>query len=218
MSGNTETRVLLADDHTLVRAGVRRILEGHPGIRVVGEVADGAAALAALAREPADVLVLDLSMPGMDGFETLRRVRAVAPGIKVLVLSMHADAEYVARAVREGADGYLLKDSAVQDLVRAIETVREGGVYHSPEVQRKMAEMVRGVTPVPVLLDELTAREREVLRCIAEGLATKDIAAKFGISARTVETHRANLMRKLTVHSVAQLVRIAIREGLVGPA
>ena len=218
MSGATETRVLLVDDHTLVRAGVRRILDGHAGIRVVGEVADGAAALAVLAREPADVMILDLSMPGMDGFETLRRVRAVAPGIKVLVLSMHADAEYVARAVREGADGYLLKDSAVQDLVRAIETVRDGGVYHSPEVQRKMAEMVRGVTPVPGQLDELTAREREVLRCIAEGLATKDIAAKFGISARTVETHRANLMRKLTVHSVAQLVRIAIREGLVGPA
>ncbi len=218
MSAAPTTRVLLADDHTLVRAGVRRILEAHPGIEVVGEVADGAAAIAALARDPADVLVLDLSMPGMDGFETLRRLRTAAPGVQVLVLSMHADAQYVARAVREGASGYLLKDSAVQDLVRAIETVRSGGVYYSPEVQRELTEMVRGRAPVPGPLDELTAREREVLRCIAEGLATRDIAEKFGISARTVESHRANLMRKLTVHSVAQLVRIAIREGLVGPA
>ena len=218
MNASRETRVLLADDHNLVRAGVRRILEAHPGLRVVGEVADGAAALALIAREPVDILVLDLSMPGMDGFETLRRVRTLKPDLKVLVLSMHADAEYVARAVREGANGYLLKDSAVQDLVRAIETVRAGGVYHSPEVQRELTEMVRGRTAVPGPLDELTAREREVLRCIAEGLGTRDIAEKFGISARTVETHRANLMRKLTVHSVAQLVRIAIREGLIGPA
>ena len=218
MSGPSEIRVLLADDHTLVRAGVRRILEGHPGHHVVAEVADGGAALEVLARERVDVLVLDLSMPGMDGFETLRRARQSHPDLKVLVLSMHADPEYMARAVREGANGYLLKDSAVQDLVRAIETVQGGGVYYSPEVQRELTEMVRGRSPAPGPLDELTAREREVLRCIAEGLATKDIAEKFGISARTVETHRANLMRKLTVHSVAQLVRIAIREGLVGPA
>ena len=218
MNAPDVTRVLLADDHNLVRAGVRRILESHPGIEVVGEVADGAAALEFLSREPADVLVLDLSMPGMDGFETLKRVRAVAPAIKVLVLSMHADAEYVARAVREGADGYILKDSAVHDLVNAVKAVRAGQVFHSPEVQRSLSDLVRGRAMAPGTLDELTAREREMLQCIAEGLATKDIAARFAISARTVETHRANLMRKLAVHSVAQLVRIAIREGLVGPA
>ena len=208
------TRVLLADDHTLVRAGVRRILEAHAGFRVVGEVADGQAALAELARRPADILILDLSMPGMDGFETLRRVREVAPAIKVLVLSMHADPEYVARAVREGADGYLLKDSAVADLVSAIEAVRDGGTYHSPEAQRGLTEAVRGHAP----LDELTPREREVLQAIAEGLQTRDIARRLAIGERTVETHRANLMRKLAVRSVAQLVRIAIRAGLVGPA
>jgi DNA-binding NarL/FixJ family response regulator len=211
----TRTRVLLADDHTLVRAGVRRILESQPGLEVVGEVADGAAALAALAKVRPDVLVLDLSMPGMDGFELLRRVREVAPDVKRLVLSMHKDPEYVARAVREGADGYLLKDSAVQDLVSAVEAVRAGRTFHSPEVQRSLSEIVRGGGASP--LDELTAREREVLRCIAEGLSSKDIAARFDISARTVETHRANLMRKLAVRSVAQLVRLAIREGLVGP-
>jgi len=216
MTTLARTRVLLADDHNLVRAGVRRILEAQPGFEVVGEVADGAAALAALAKTPADVLVLDLSMPGMDGFELLRRAREVAPRTKRLVLSMHKDPEYVARAVREGADGYLLKDSAVQELVSAIEAVQAGRAFHSSEVQRSLSEFVRsggGESP----LDELTAREREVLRCIAEGLTTRDIAARFDISARTVETHRANLMRKLAVRSVAQLVRLAIREGLVGP-
>ncbi len=216
MTSLPKTRVLLADDHNLVRAGVRRILETQPGFEVVGEVADGEAALAVLAKTPVDVLVLDLSMPGMDGFELLRRAREVAPGTKRLVLSMHENAEYVARAVREGADGYLLKDSAVQELVSAIEAVQAGRAFHSPGVQRSLSELVRsggGASP----LDELTAREREVLRCIAEGLSTRDIAARFDISARTVETHRANLMRKLAVRSVAQLVRLAIREGLVGP-
>jgi len=197
---------------------VRRILEAQPGFEVVGEVADGAAALAALGEARPDVLVLDLSMPGMDGFELLRRAREAAPQVKRLVLSMHADAEYVARAVREGADGYLLKDSAVQDLVAAIEAVCAGRTFHSPEVQRSLSDLVRAGGAAESPLAELTAREREVLRCIAEGLSTRDIAARFDISARTVETHRANLMRKLAVRSVAQLVRLAIREGLVGPA
>lgn len=217
MNATATTRVLLADDHTLVRAGVRRILEAQPDFRVVGEAADGAAALAALAKGGVDVLILDLTMPGMDGFEVLRRARSIAPEIRVLVLSMHADAEYVARAVRDGADGYLLKDSAVQDLVAAIQAVRAGRAYHSPEVQRDLSDLVRGrATNDP--LAELTEREREVLKCVAEGLSTKETAARFEISARTVETHRANLMRKLGARSVAQLVRIAIREGLIGPA
>ena len=215
MSPAVRTRVLLADDHNLVRAGVRRILESQPGFEVVGEVADGAAALAALATTRPDVLVLDISMPGMDGFELLQRARAAAPDVKRLVLSMHQDPEYVARAVREGADGYLLKDSAVQDLVNAIEAVRAGRTFYSPEVQRSLSEVAYGGGASP--LDELTTREREVLKCIAEGLSSKDIAARFDISTRTVESHRANLMRKLTVRSVAQLVRLAIREGLVGP-
>jgi DNA-binding NarL/FixJ family response regulator len=216
MNGARKTRVLLADDHTLVRAGVRRILEAHPGVAVVGEVADGAAALRALEETEVDVLVLDLSMPGLDGFEVLRRVRGVAPDLKVLVLSMHADPEYVSRAVREGADGYLLKDSAVHDLVAAIEAVREGRPYYSPQVQRELTALVRGKPAAPSPLEELTEREREVLKHIAEGLSTRGIATRLAISVRTVETHRANLMRKLDVRSVAHLVRLAIREGLVG--
>jgi DNA-binding NarL/FixJ family response regulator len=208
-------RVLLADDHTLVRAGVRRILEAQPGVEVVGEVADGAAALAALARTAVDVLVLDLTMPGLDGFAVLRRARTLAPALKVLVLSMHADPEFVARAVREGADGYLLKDSAVHDLVAGIQAVREGRAYHSPQIQRQLTDLLRGGAPAPNAITTLTEREREVLKRIAEGQSTKEIASLLDISTRTVETHRANLMRKLEVRSVAQLVRLAIREGLV---
>jgi len=208
------TRVLLADDHALVRAGLRKILEAHPGFTVMGEVADGRAALATLEKQPADVVVLDLTMPGADGFEVLRRAKAVRPGLKVLVLTMHAGSEYVARAVREGADGYLLKDSAVQDLVAAIEAVMAGRQYFSPPVQRELAEILRG-GPGRRSAEPITGREREVLKLVAEGLSTKEIAGRLDISARTVETHRANLMRKLGLHSVARLTQYAIREGLI---
>jgi DNA-binding NarL/FixJ family response regulator len=210
-------RVLLADDHTLVRAGVRRILEAQRPAWTVSEVGDGDAALEALLAAPIDVLVLDLAMPGRDGFGVLERAKAVRPGLKVLVLTMHADPEYVARAVRGGADGYLLKDSAVQDLVAGIESVLEGRAYHSPSVQRALSDLVRAKEAPPRPLDLLTDREREVLRMVAEGHPTKAIAHQLGISARTVETHRANLMRKLDVHSVALLTQLAVREGLVGP-
>jgi len=215
MSPARTIRVLLADDHTLVRAGVRHILENQPGVTVVGEVGDGAAALETLAHVAVDVLVLDLTMPGLDGFAVLRRARALAPALKVLVLSMHAEQAYVTRAVREGADGYLLKDSAVDDLMAAIEAVRAGRAYFSPKIQRQLTDLVRGGAPAAGPLTPLTEREREVLQRIAEGQSTKEIAARLAISARTVETHRANLMRKLDVRSLAQLVRLAIREGLV---
>uniref|UniRef100_A0A832MKP9 Response regulator transcription factor n=1 Tax=Eiseniibacteriota bacterium TaxID=2212470 RepID=A0A832MKP9_UNCEI len=211
------TRVLLADDHALVRAGLRRILDAQPGLQVVGEVEDGAAALAALRREEVDVLVLDLTMPGKDGFAVLAEAKRLREGLKILVLTMHADPEYVARAVREGADGYLLKDSAVNDLVAGIESVREGRAYFTPRIQQELTEILRAKPAPPSPLELLTEREREVLTCIAEGLSTKEIAARFDISIRTVETHRANLMRKLDLHSVARLVQFAIREGLVKP-
>jgi DNA-binding NarL/FixJ family response regulator len=211
-------RILLADDHNLVRAGVRRILEAQPGIVVAGEVADGEAALEFVRADPVDVLVLDLTMPGTDGFEVLRQVKATLPGMKVLVLTMHANAEYVARAVQDGADGYLLKDSAVQDLVAAIEAVQAGRAYYSPPVQRELSELLRAHSAPPRPMDLLTEREREVLRLVVKGLSTKDIASQLDISSRTVETHRANLMRKLNLKSVALLTQFAIREGLVqGP-
>ena len=217
MKPRARTRVMLADDHTLVRAGVRKVLEAEPGIEVVAEVADGDAALAALAAEPVDVLVLDLSMPGRDGFAVLREVHERWPAIRVLVLTMHSSTEYVTRAVREGAHGYLLKDSAVRELVAGIRTVTAGRAYYSPAVQEQLAPLLRGDQAARSGIDLLTRREREVMRLVAQGLATKEIAARLEISARTVEAHRANLMRKLEVRSVALLTQLAIREGLVGP-
>lgn len=222
MSRAPEPRVLLADDHNLVRAGVRKILEAEAGIRVIGEVSDGDAVFATLAAHPADVLVLDLSMPGRDGFEVLRVAKRTHPSLKVLVLTMHADSEYVARALQEGADGYLLKDSAAQELVAAIRAVVEGRAYFSPAVQRELSQMVRaqrsGGSRPARLIDRLTDREREVLRFVAEGYSNKEIAARLEIGARTVESHRASLMRKLGLRSIARLTQFAIREGLVpGP-
>jgi two-component system response regulator NreC len=161
------------------------------------------------------VLVLDLTMPGTDGFEVLRQVKATLPRVKVLVLTMHADAEYVARAVQDGADGYLLKDSAVQDLVAAIEAVQAGRAYYSPPVQRELSELLRAHAAPPRPMDTLTEREREVVGLVVKGLSTKEIATQLDISTRTVETHRANLMRKLNLKSVALLTQFAIREGLV---
>jgi DNA-binding NarL/FixJ family response regulator len=209
-------RVLLADDHTLVRAGLRKILEQNEDLAVVGEVADGAAALEFLGQHKVDVVVLDLTMPGLDGYELLRGARARWPDLKLLVLTMHADAEHAARAVREGADGYLLKDSAAGDLVAGIRAVMAGRTYYSEPVQRALSDMVRtGSATGP--LDRLTGREIEVLKQVAKGLSTKEIAAHFDISARTVETHRASIMRKLELHSVALLTRFALKEGLIEP-
>jgi len=211
-----KVRVLLADDHELVRAGVRKVLENSPGFEVVGEASRGDETLAKLAELEPDVLLLDLNMPGGDGFEVLRSARDTAGGARILVLSLHVQAEYVSRAVREGADGYLSKDLAAQELPDAIASVMAGKPWYSAAVQEVLAKVVRtgGTRP----LEKLTPREREVLVGIARGLTSKEIGAQFNISARTVETHRAALMRKLDVRSIALLTQLAIREGLVeGP-
>jgi DNA-binding NarL/FixJ family response regulator len=208
-------RVVLADDHTLVRAGIRRIIEGLPGCVVVAEASDGHAAVEAIKRDEVDVLVLDLKMDGLDGIGVLRAVKAMRPALKVLVLTMHAGREYVARAIEEGADGYLLKDSAVQDLAAAVQAVMAGRTYFSPAIQSQMAEILRGPANAAQGIHLLTDREREVLVLLARGHSTKEIASALDIGTRTVETHRANLMRKLGVKSVALLTQVAIREGIV---
>lgn len=211
-------RILLVDDHPLVRAGVRRVLEGASDLEVVGEASDGAAALEAIRDLRPDVLILDLGMPRMDGLSVLQRARLILPTVKILVLTMHASPEYVARAIQAGADGYLLKESAVQELLTAIQTVVAGRGFHSPQIQLELARLVRNGADGAVSsreLDRLSDREREVLRAIAEGSSTKEIAARFGISTRTVETHRASLTRKLGLRSVALLTQFAIRVGLV---
>lgn len=211
----SRTRVMLADDHPLVRSGVRRVLEGVKWIEVVGETESGSETLKALREVQPDVLLLDLNMPDGDGFSVLREARSRAPDTHIIVLTMHAQPEYITRAVRDGANGYLLKDLAVQDLVGAIEAVITGGSFFSERAQRALAESLRsgGTTDSP--LAKLTGREREVLIAVARGMTTKEIAARQNISARTVETHRANLMRKLDLRSVALLTQFAIREGLI---
>lgn len=211
-------RVLLADDHTLVRNGIRRILESQPGIEVLGEAADGEAVLALVhAHADADVLVLDLKMPGIDGIDVLRAARTIRPHLKVIVLTMHAGQEYVARAVKGGAHAYLLKDSAVQDLVAAVDAVVGGQSYFSPAIHQHLAGLLRGEGQEPARAHGLTDREREVLAWLARGLSSRQVARELAISVRTVETHRANLMHKLGVKSVAVLIQVAIREGFLDP-
>jgi DNA-binding NarL/FixJ family response regulator len=212
-------RVLLVDDHPLVRAGIRKVLETRSGLTVVGEAASGAEALQLIEAWEPDIVVLDLTMPDVDGLEVLDRLRGRSPGCRILVLTMHAEAEYIRRAIDAGADGYLLKESAVQELLVAIDTVRDGRPYYSPRVE---AELARAPETGPIERApgsaRLTSRENEVLRMIARGLSTKEIAARLVISARTVETHRANLMRKLEIKSIARLTQYAIRAGLLDDA
>ena len=217
MSPRQPVRVLLADDHPLVRAGVRKVLEQQPLVTVVGEAGDGEEALKMLRELDPDLLVLDLNMPNRDGFAVLREARDAAPGVRILVLTMHASVEYVARAVREGADGYLLKDTAVKDLAAAIESVTAGRPYYSEPAQRALADSLRRPADESSRLGRLTAREREVLAAVARGQTTKEMASEFSISTRTVETHRAAIMRKLDIRSIALLTQFAIREGLVEP-
>jgi DNA-binding NarL/FixJ family response regulator len=208
-------RILLADDHPLVRAGVRKILESQPGLMLVEEVADGNAALRVLREQPVEVLVLDLTMPGLDGFEVLRQAKALVPGLKVLVLTMHSDPEYVERAVHGGADGYLLKDSAVNDLVAGIEAVAGGRAYYSPAVQRSLSEMVRATVKPPGALETLTDREREVLKLIANGKRNREIATELFISEKTVKNHVSNILWKLQVNDRTEAALFAARQGLV---
>jgi len=209
-------RVLLVDDHPLVRAGIRRVLETRAGLTVVGEAPNGLEALRLIEASRPDVVVLDLAMPELDGLELLQRLRDRSGSLRILVLTMHAQREYIRRAIQAGADGYLLKESAVQELLAAIESVLGGQPYYSPavaaELARAAAEPPGGESPER---PRLTGREREVLSGIARGLSTKEIAAELDISARTVETHRANLMGKLELRSIALLTQYAMRVGML---
>lgn len=208
-------RLVLADDHTLVRAGLRRVLETHPGMTVIGEADTGRATVALAERGAFDVLVLDLNMPDGDGFSVLQAVKALPRPPYVVVLTMHAGREYVARAVREGADAYLLKDAAVQDLVAAVEAVVRGRRFFSAPIQALMADWVAGADPLAP--GGLTPREREVLQWLGRGLSSREVADRLAIGVRTVETHRAHVMQKLGVKSVASLIQVALRDGLIDP-
>jgi two-component system response regulator NreC len=219
MSGTT-VRVLVADDHAIVRTGIRHVLEGEPGFAVVGEAATGPEALALALELRPDVAVLDITMPGQSGLSVTAELRRHCPGTRVLILSMHDNTEYVLESVRAGAHGYLLKDTAATELRGAVRAVAQGESYFSPPIASRLSAVVRGDLAVEAspagLLAQLTGREREVLIGVTRGLTNKEIAAELGISHRTVETHRESLMRKLSLRSVAELTRFALETGVIG--
>jgi DNA-binding NarL/FixJ family response regulator len=208
-------RVLVADDHTIVRTGIRHVLESEAEFQVVGEAGNGADAVALAEELGPDVVLLDISMPDQSGLEVAARIREAASTTRILILSMHNNAEYVVESVRAGAQGYLLKDTAAIELREAIRAVCRGESYFSPPVASRLSAAVRGEVAGSSGIEQLTGREREVLLGIARGRTNKEIAAELGISHRTVETHRESLMRKLQIRTVAELTRFSISAGIV---
>jgi DNA-binding NarL/FixJ family response regulator len=210
-------RVLIADDHAIVRTGIRHVLETEPGFSVVGEASTGAEALALALELSPDVAVLDLSMPGGSGLQTAVELRRRCPGTRILILSMHDNPEYVLESLRAGVHGYLLTDSAAAELGAAIRAVCRGESFFSPPVARHLGAAVRGELGAEGsgTLAALTSRERQVLIGVAEGRTNKEMAQELGISHRTVESHRESLMRKLDVYTVAGLTKVALEEGLI---
>lgn len=211
------TTIVLADDHPVVRQGMRALLEAEPDLRVIGETGDGLEAAALVERLQPDVLVLDLMMPGLSGMETARHVQKRAPRTRVVILSMHADESYVLEALRHGAVGYILKTSNPTDLVLAVREVTAGRRYLGPPLSERAIEayiLKTGETP-PDPYETLTAREREVLHLAALGHSNAAIADRLGISPRTVETHRAHVMDKLSLRNQADLIGYAIRRRII---
>jgi DNA-binding NarL/FixJ family response regulator len=209
-------RVLLADDHTLVRAGLRKLLESLPGVEVVGEASDGLELLELAAQLQPQVVLMDIAMPGLNGLEATGRIMKAWPATRVLILSMHQSAEYVRQALRQGAVAYLLKDSAPMELELALKAILAGETYLSPAVSKGVvSDYVQRLRSEEQPEDALTPRQREVLQLIAEGQSTKEIARRLNLSVKTVETHRTQLMKHLNIHEVAGLVRYALRAGLV---
>jgi DNA-binding NarL/FixJ family response regulator len=209
-------RILLADDHTLVRAGICSLVQSLPGVQVVAEAGDGREALSLIETHQPDVALLDIAMPGLNGLEVAAQVADNFPFVRVLILSMHATEEYVLRALRAGAAGYLLKDADTAELELAIKAVTNGETYLSPAVSKHVTEYVRRIGEGEhSTLERLTPRQREVLQLVAEGHTTQEIARLMNLSVKTVETHRTQLMDRLDIHDIAGLVRYAVREGLV---
>ncbi len=212
-------RIVIADDHPVVRRGVRALLEDEPSFRILGDARDGLEACEMVERFHPDVLVLDVMMPGLNGLEVARRVGKMSPRTRVVILSMHEDQSYVSEALKSGASAYVLKRSAMEELVRAIEQVTRGQRYLSPEVSRTDFEASYGVgrDALGDPYERLTRREREVLQLAAEGCDRGQIADRLCISRRTAEAHRASAMRKLGLRNKNDLVRYAIKRGLISP-
>ena len=214
----SDIRILLADDHTLVRQGLRLMLEREPGLKVVAEAANGREALDAVDTCQPRVIIMDLAMPTLNGIEAARQIHLKHPAICIVVLSMHSDESYVLRALKAGARAYLLKDSADTDLIHAVKAVTEGKAFFSPAISRVLVEdYVRQLQQKGVedSYELLTSREREILQLIGEGKSNKDVAQMLNLSPYTVETHRSNVMEKLNLHSVPELILYAVRKGVV---
>ena len=208
--------VLLADDHTLVRAGMRLLLEAIEGVQVVAESGEGHETLDLVAKHLPDVALLDIGMPGLSGLEVARRIRTTSSRTRVVILSMHSQASYVTQALRAGAVGYLLKGGSVEELPLVLQAVMRGETYLTPKVSRSVVDgFLRDTGDAADPLAGITNRQREILQMVAEGKSTKEIATVLDVSIKTVETHRARLMERLDIHDVAGLVRFAIRAGLI---
>jgi two-component system response regulator NreC len=207
------TRILLADDHAVVRQGFKMILGAQVDMEIVGEAANGREAVELAAQLHPDIVVMDVAMPELNGIEATRRLLAANPHIRVIALSMHKDSVYVREILRAGARGYLLKDSGADDLVKAIRAVAGGESYLSPAVSNAVLDDYRKHVTNPI--DLLTSREREVLQMLAEGKTNKEIAVVLNLSVYTVDAHRGRIMEKLNLHSINELVRFALRNGLI---
>ena len=211
-------RILLADDHTVVRKGLRLLLESVPEFQVIADAADGRDAVSLAEQHRPDVVVMDVAMPILNGIEAARQITSKLQGAAIVFLSMHGDESYVLRALKAGARAYLLKDSAEYDLIQAVKAVSEGKAFFSPAISKMLVEdymrqlQERGVEDS---FELLTTREREVLQLLAEGKNNKDVAALLNLSLYTVETHRSNIFQKLNLHSQAELILYAIRKGVI---
>jgi two-component system response regulator NreC len=218
VAGIGAIRILLADDHTVMRAGLRLLLEREPDFVVAGEAADGREAVALAGATLPDIVVMDVAMPLLNGIEATRQIAAANSRIGVIILSMHSDESYVLRALKAGARGYLLKDSAEADLIKAVRAVHQGRNSFSPAISRMLLEdyirqlQQRGGEDS---YDLLSSREREILQLIAEGKSNKEIAALLHISLHTVETHRTHILQKLNLHSIPELILYAVRKGII---
>ena len=211
-------RIVLADDHVLMRHGLRLLLERQADFQVVGEAADGRETIEICDAQKPDVLVLDIAMPNLNGIEAARQVAAKLPQTAIVILSMHSDESYVLRALKAGARGYLLKDSAEADLINAIRSVKEGKAFLSPAISKMLVDdYVRRLEQrgVEDSYELLTTREREVLQLLAEGKSNKEVANMLNLSLYTVETHRGNILQKLNLHSVPELILYAVRKGVI---
>jgi DNA-binding NarL/FixJ family response regulator len=211
-------RILLADDHIVMRSGLRALLDRHPNLEVVGETENGRETVALAASLKPDVVVMDVGMPILNGIEATQTIVTQCPTIAVVILSMHADESYVMRALKAGARGYLLKDSAAADLIGAIQAISQGKSFFSPKVSRILAEDYVRVLKQKGAVDTydlLTSREREILQLLAEGKANKEVATALNISPYTVETHRGHILQKLNLHNSAELVLYAVRKGII---